>query len=90
MSKKPPSTNSHVLTVIDGQTEELVHLVEIKNFDLAAFAYQFDVPIKTDPTMERRYGVGPDDAAFVCKALGFEVEFDFTRYAYFIEAAVKH
>jgi hypothetical protein len=77
----------HVLTIIDGETEELSDAYEISGFQLTAFLQQFDVPIETDPEMLDRYAVGPDDADFVIKALGFEMPFDFTRYAYFIEAA---
>jgi hypothetical protein len=79
----------HILTVIDGESEELLDLLEFKDFDLEAFAVQFDVPIEHDPQMLEKYAVGPDDAAFVCSALGREITFDFTQYGYFIEAAHK-
>lgn len=74
------------LTVIDGNTEELVDLHELEPFDLHAFAAQFDVPIETDPEMLDRYAVGPDDVSFLSKAMGIELAYDFSRYAYFIEA----
>jgi hypothetical protein len=74
------------LTVIDGNTEELVDLHELEPFDLPAFAAQFDVPIQTDPEMLDRYAVGPDDVSFLAKAMGIELVYDFSRYAYFIEA----
>lgn len=81
------SSQCHVLTIIEGETEELFDAYEISGFQLAAFLQQFDVPIETDPEMLDRYAVGPDDADFVLQALGFELSFDFARYAYFIEAA---
>ena len=74
------------LTVIDGVTEELIDLHEIENFDVSAFAQQFDVPVEYDPDMLDRYAVGPDDVPFLNRALGVELLFDFARYAYFIEA----
>lgn len=74
------------LTVVDGQTEEVVDLHEIETFDLATFAAQFDVPVQYDPQMLDRYAVGPDDVPFLTSALGVELPFDFARFAYFIEA----
>jgi hypothetical protein len=78
------------LTVVDGTSEEVVEIIEFQSFDLALFTEQFDVPVQYDPEMLDRYAVGPDDAAFVISALSVEVttdlSFDFTRYAYFIEA----
>lgn len=74
------------LTVIDGVTEELIDLHEIENFEVSAFAQQFDVPVEYDPDMLDRYAVGPDDVPFLNRALGVELLFDFARYAYFIEA----
>lgn len=79
----------HILTVIDGKSEEVIDAFEIEAFDLSAFLHQFDVPTETDPKMLDRYSVGPDDATFVENALGFSVSFDFARCAYFIEAAEK-
>ena len=79
----------HILAVFDGITEELVEAEEILNFDLQAFREQFDVPVETDPDMLDRYSIGPDDSAFVCKALGRQISFDFTGFAYFIEAAQR-
>lgn len=78
----------HVLTVIDGTSEELLDLVELKNFDLSAFALQFDVP-DSDPEMLDKYAIGPDDKGFLEERLGFPLQLDFTRFAYFIEAARK-
>jgi hypothetical protein len=79
----------HVFTVIDGTSEELVDLIEIKAFDLKAFAEQFDADLKTDPEMRERYSVGPDDVTFLEKTLERELPLDFKRFAYFIEAATK-
>jgi hypothetical protein len=79
----------HVLTVIDGETEELIDVYEIPGFQLSSFLQQFDVPVETDPEMLDRYAVGPDDADFVTQALGFELSFDFSRFGYLIEAAEK-
>lgn len=77
----------HVLTIIDGSTEETVDLEEIKAFEIASFSLQFDVPTESDPEMLDRYAVGPDDIAFLQEALGFKLDFDFRRFAYFIDAA---
>lgn len=77
----------HVLSIIDGTSEEVVDVHEIHPFDLAAFRHQFDVPVESDPEMLDRYAVGPDDTTFLCGALGIDLPFDFSRFAYFIEAA---
>jgi hypothetical protein len=84
-----PSTHTvcHVLSVFDGETEELVEIFEIEGFSLEAFAEQFDVPTKTDPEMLDRYAVGPDDVQFLERAIGRVLTLDFTKYGYFIEAA---
>lgn len=79
----------HILAVYDGVTEELTEAEEIRLFDLHTFRQQFDVPVETDPEMLDRYAVGPDDASFVCKAIGRQISFDFSRFAYFIEAAKR-
>ncbi len=79
----------HIITVIDGQTEELLDLIEIKGFSLNEFAKQFDADLKTDPEMRERYSVGPDDQIFLEAQLGRALQLDFKRYAYFIEAATK-
>ena len=79
----------HILTVVDGKSEEVIDAFEIETFDLPAFVHQFDVPTESDPKMLDRYSIGPEDASFVESALGFSVGFDFARYAYFIEAAEK-
>lgn len=79
----------HVLSILDGATEEVVDVHEIHPFDLVAFRQQFDVPVESDPEMLDRYAVGPDDTTFLNGALGVDLSFDFSRYAYFIEAARK-
>jgi hypothetical protein len=89
MSTEKGKNLCHILTVIDGTTEEVIDVIEIKNFDLVGFQEQFDVSPESDPEMLERYGIGPDDAGFVCRALGKEIPFEFTRYAYFIEAVQK-
>ena len=76
----------HVLSIVDGKTEEIVEVVEFKNFGLADFCRQFDVDPKSDPKMLDRYSVGPDDASFLDKVLFKPVHFDFARFAYFVEA----
>jgi hypothetical protein len=81
------TTTCHVLSVFDGDSEELVEIFEIENFSLEAFAVQFDVPDKTDPEMLDRYAVGPDDVRFLEQAIGRPLTFDFSKYGYFIEAA---
>lgn len=86
--KTTPQTNNlfRALTVVDGETEEVVDIHELEPFDLPAFAKQFDVPIETDPNMLDRYAVGPDDVSFLATVMGVELSYDFHRYAYFIEA----
>jgi hypothetical protein len=76
----------HVLTMIDGATEEMVEFWEIPSFVLSEFREQFDVPVQSDPEMLDRYAVGPMDVSFLHEALEAPINFDFTRYAYFIEA----
>ena len=87
---KPKTQACHILTLINGKTEELMDLIEIKGFDLNKFCVQFDVPVESDPEMLDRYAVGPDDAQFVIDAIGVVIAFDFAKYAYFIEAAERH
>ena len=77
----------HVLTVIDGASEEVVDVHELEPFDLAAFCHQFDVPVEHDPQMLDRYAVGPDDVPFLHKFMEVELPFNFATHAYFIEAA---
>jgi hypothetical protein len=79
----------HILTMIDGATEEMVEFWEITHFSLADFREQFDVPTETDPEMLDRYAVGPTDVSFLHDVLEFPVNFDFSRYAYFIDAVRK-
>ncbi len=76
----------HVLTVIDGKSEELLDLVVIRQFELKKFRKQFAVAPE-DPHMLDKYVVGPDDVSFVNEAIGAELEFNFSEYGYFIEAA---
>ncbi|MEY4668527.1 MAG: hypothetical protein RL518_1226 [Pseudomonadota bacterium] len=77
----------HVLTVIDGASEEVVDVHELEPFDLGEFCKQFDVPIEHDPQMLDRYAVGPDDVPFLERVMGVSLPFSFSTHAYFIEAA---
>ena len=79
----------HVLSVVDGNTDELVDLVELDEFKLEPFANQFDVDTKADPEMFNRYSVGPDDVPFLERELKMQLQLNFQRFAYFIEAAKK-
>jgi hypothetical protein len=74
------------LVVLDGETEDVLDILELQGFDLKAFLVQFDVPVETDPEMLDRYAVGPDDADFVNDHLEVSMVFDFRRNAYFIDA----
>ncbi len=76
-----------VLAIFDGETEALVDVIELKAFDLESFSSQFDVPVETDPQMLDRYAVGPSDLSFLEKHIAEDVEFDFSKYGYFIDAA---
>jgi hypothetical protein len=76
----------HVVTIIDGSTEETIAVFRIPGFQLSAFCTQFGVPVEQDPEMPDRYAVGPDDVPFLLHALQQDVQFDFGRNAYFIEA----
>ena len=89
MSSDRPTTLCHLLTIVDGKSEEIVDVIEIKAFELVSFRHQFDGSEESDPDMLDRYSVGPDDAAFLCRALGYQIDFEFSRYAYFIDAAYK-
>lgn len=84
-----PEILVHVLTVIDGQSEELVNLLELRGFVAQEYHEQFDVDPLRDPNMLDRYSIGPDDVPFLRKQTGTDLIFDFQRYAYFIEAAKK-
>ena len=79
----------HVLTVVDGSSEEVIDVHELEPFDLKAFCHQFDVAVERDPQMLDRYAVGPDDVTFLHKVMEIELPFDFSTYAYFIEAAER-
>jgi hypothetical protein len=84
MSKAPPIV--HVLSIVDGETEDMIEAVIFQSFDMTNFSHQFDVDPKVDPQMLDRYSVGPDDVFFLEKYLEAPVIFDFSRFAYFIEA----
>jgi hypothetical protein len=71
---------------MDGATEAVLEVIEIRGFDLSAFSLQFDVPIESDPHMLDRYGVGPDDIEFLRLRVQLPLTLDFTHRAYFIEA----
>ena len=77
----------HVLAIIDGSTEEILDVVTLADFNLAAFQAQFDVPIELDPEMHDRYVVGPDDVSFLKQYLTVPVSFNFTTTGSWIEAA---
>lgn len=83
-----PTKHCHVLTVVDGESEEVIDVIELPNLSLEAFRRHYEVTINDDPEMVDRYSVGPDDIAFVQQAAGGEVYFDMTKYAYFIEAVL--
>jgi hypothetical protein len=89
MAADSSATLCHVLTVVDGSSEEVVDVHELESFDLHAFCHQFDVPVERDPQMLDRYAVGPDDVAFLHKVMEIELPFEFSTYAYFIEAAER-
>lgn len=83
----PPDSICHVLVIIDGRSEEVVDVITLPSFELAAFQLQFDVPIEVDPQMLDRYVVGPDDVAFLKEYLSTPVTFDYTTRGYWIEPA---
>ena len=83
---KMATTQSHYLTIYDGQTEECIEAIKIPDFNLAAFKIQFDVLEQDDPNMLDRYCVSPLDTNFIAEYLNDLAEFDFQRFAYFIEA----
>jgi hypothetical protein len=76
----------HALIIMDGNSEEVVDVVQFSTFDLAAFSHQFDVPVQYDPDMLDRYAVGPDDISFLSAYLERPILFDFTTYGYWVEA----
>lgn len=79
----------HVLTTVDGGSDNLVDLIEIDGFSLPEFREQFGANQEKDPFMYDRYSVGPDDVPFLEKKLGVQLQLNFQRFAYFIEAARK-
>ena len=83
------SSICRVLAIFDGETEELLDVIELVNFDLQAFTTQFDVPIETDPHMLDRYAVGPIDVDFLRQYLPAELDFEFSTHAYFLDAAKR-
>lgn len=89
MNEGTSSGICHILTVVDGESDEVLDFIEIANFDLPAFAKQFAVPLERDPEMLDRYAIGPDDVTFIEKQLNTPLSFDFSTYAYFIEAVVR-
>ena len=78
-----------VLAIFDGETEELIDVIELVGFDLRSFVEQFDVLVESDPHMLDRYAVGPMDVDFVLKHLPHHVDFDFRTCGYFIDAAKR-
>ena len=78
-----------VLAVFDGETEQLQDVIELVGFELESFVTQFDVPVESDPEMLDRYAVGPADLDFLRRHLTEEIEFDFTKFGYFIDAAKR-
>jgi hypothetical protein len=79
----------HIITIVDGESDEVLDFVEIPNFNLSAFAHQFAVPLESDPDMLDRYAIGPDDVTFIEKQLQSPLTFDFSTYAYFVEAVTR-
>ena len=79
----------HVLVVINGTTEDVERVIELRNFDKEAFMAQLDVPKQSDPEMLDRYVVGPDDVSFVKDYLTEPVTFDFSNLCYWIEAVTR-
>ena len=92
MSKRENSPHSqqivHVLTVVDGVTEEIVEVHDLPHFSLEEFVKQYEVDPVLDPEMHARYSVGPDDAPLVIKAMEKVICFEFSQFAYFIDAVV--
>ena len=88
MSMTMPASKSivHLLSIVDGESEETVKVVMFQSFVEKEFHRQFDVDPESDPEMLDRYSVGPDDVAFLNRYLEGQLEFDFTRFAYFVEA----
>lgn len=79
----------HVLSIVDGSTEEVIDIIEIPHFSVESFSRQFDVPVEIDPQMHDRYAVGPDDVEFLRREVGMQMVFDFARFGYFIEAVYR-
>jgi hypothetical protein len=80
---------THVLVIVDGNSDETIDIVEITRFSLKEFCAQFDVPVQYDPEMLEIYVVGPDDVSFLKSHLDKEVHFDFSSRGYWIEAVTK-
>lgn len=80
------TSQSHYLTIYDGQSEDCVEAIKLENFALELFMKQFDVLEQDDPHMLDRYCVSPLDTDFLAPYLPQPVTFEFQQYAYFIEA----
>lgn len=78
-----------VLVVYDGSSEEVVSLLRLSNFSLDSLMQQFDVDPESDPQMYNCYAIGPEDISFVLAHLDEELDFDFQKNAYFIEAVAN-
>ncbi|MCB0332958.1 MAG: hypothetical protein KDD55_05625 [Bdellovibrionales bacterium] len=83
------SSIGRYLTVFDGESEELEMLYELSSFALEKFVEHFEPCAQSDPEMFDRYSVGPDDIPFLRSFLKDEIEFDFSKFAYFLEAVEK-
>ena len=80
-----PKKILHVLSIVDGVSEETVDFIGIRGFLPKDYYEQFDVDITADPHMLDRYSVGPDEAAFLATKIQSLPAFDFQRFAYFLE-----
>lgn len=78
------------MTVFNIATQELVAELELVNFDLAKFkrCFQSDADDE-DESMVYCYELQSKDVEFVSGFLVEPHEFNFARYAYFVEACVS-
>ena len=87
-NSKPDNTIARVLTVFTNPAEDFVTEHPLSSFDLEQFRQWFNED-GGDPLMYNCYLIAPKDVEFVSGFLNEPIEFDFSRYCYFVESDVS-
>ena len=77
-----------VVTRYDGETEDLIDIYRLNPIPGAEFIDHFDVDLLIDPALSDRYSITPEDINFLKPFIKAEVNFDFAKFAYFIETVL--